>query len=311
MLISAVNGIIKQIKLMRKKLNRKVILLSVLCFTLTLLGSTWAATLPYIDRSKVRLFIKPGQKYYGELFVENPTAEGRLMTVYLEDWYYLPENDGSKEFLPAASLTNSCTNWMNFSPAEFTVPAFGKQRISYSIDLPAEARGGYYTAMFFETSVAKLAEGASGDQRGAGIDLKVRIATLFYVEAEGTVNTQVGIDNLSIEKDFSTGGLVLGADFKNGGNVDITAGGDFYIIDSQGMIFARGELNDLYTFPGDQAKILGRWKDSVPSGRYDLVVNLDLDRSKGEGGRRAPLVTREAEIEIGRNTEVLRVGPLR
>jgi len=311
MLISAVNGIIKQIKLMRKTFYSRVILLSVLLFALTLLGGAWAASLPYIDRSKVRIFIKPGQKYFGELFVENPTAEGRSMIVYLEDWYYLPENDGSKEFVPAGSRQNSCTNWMNFSPAELRIPAFGKQRISYSIDVPAGASGGYYTAMFFETSVAKLSENVSSDERGAGIDLKVRIATLFYVEAEGTVNTQVDIGNLSVEKDFSTGGLVLGVDFENRGNVDVTAGGDFYIIDGQGMIFARGELNDLYTFPGDQAQISGRWKDSVPSGRYDLVINLDLDRSKGEGGRKTPLITKEAEIEIGRNTEVLRVGPLR
>jgi len=276
----------------------------------TLLGNAWAATLPYIDRSKIRLFIKPGEKYFGELFVENPTADNRLMNVYMEDWYYLPENDGSKEFLPAGSLENSCTDWMNFSPSQFTVPPFGKQRISYSVEVPHDARGGYYSAMFFETSVAKL-EGASGDDREAGIDLKVRIATLFYLEAEGTVNNQVDISNLSVEKDFSTGGLVLKADFKNKGNLDITATGDFYIIDGQGMIFARGEFNDLYTFPGDAAQILGRWKDSIPPGRYDLVVNLDLDRSKGEGGRKTPLIAKEAEIEITKNTEVLRVGPLR
>jgi hypothetical protein len=269
-----------------------------------------AVNLPYINKSKIRVSVIPGKQAYGEIIVENPTLGAYAMQLNLEDWYYLPSADGAKEFMPAGTFNRSCAPWITFSPSEFTIPAFGKQKINYSIRVPKDARGGYYTSLFFETSVGELP--APGKEREAGIDLRVRIATLFYVEAEGTIERKATIDNLSVTKDSSSDNLLIRLDFENTGNVDITAGASFYLMDKKGLVCARGEFNNVYTFGGGKAKLNATWKKPIPAGIYDLVITLDLGKALQETlGKRVPLITKETEIEIGPKGEVIKVGELR
>ncbi|MBU1090540.1 MAG: hypothetical protein KKC42_01675, partial [Candidatus Omnitrophica bacterium] len=106
--------------------------------------------------------------------------------------------------------------------------------------------------------------------------------------------------------------LVVSLDFKNTGNVDLTAGGSFDIIDKDGMVFARGELNDVYTFGGGEAKLIGSWSLSLERGRYDLILTIDLGKALAETNTgKGPVIVREAELEIGRKGEVIKVGDLR
>ena len=265
--------------------------------------------LPFIDQSKVRVSIAAGKQGYGEIFVENPTEDERTMHLYLEDWYYLPGGDGSKEFMPAGTLPHSCASWINFSPAEFTLRPFGKQRISYSIKVPENASGGYYAALFFETQMGKFQEESV---RAAGIDLKVRIATLFYVGVEGTVQRSAQINNLSLENDASSGGLLLGLDFVNTGNVDITAASSFYFMDQDGLAVARGEFNDIYTASNDKAKLTGSWKKPLAPGVYDLVITINLNKAQEQAtGRKSPVITKETQVEIGQQGKVIAIGELK
>lgn len=290
--------------------KKRIFFISLFFLSSFFISSVLAVNLPYINKSKIRVSVTPGNKAYGEITVENPTPEARTMQLNLEDWYYLASADGTKEFMPAGTFNRSCAPWITFSPAEFTVPAFGKQKINYSIKLPKDAQGGYYTSLFFETSIGELP--APGKERRAGIDLRVRIATLFYLEAEGTIERKAALDNLLVRKDSSSGNLLLGLDFENTGNVDITAGATFYLMDKKGLVSARGEFNDVYTFGGGRAKLNATWNKTIPAGIYDLVITLDLGKALQETlGTRVPLITKEAKIEIGPRGEVIKVGELR
>jgi len=295
---------------MKNFMNKKILLSLLLLFQFCLAGSLWAASLPYIDKSKIRLSLQPGKQSFGEITIENPTADARTMEVYMEDWYYLPACDGSKEFVPPGTGDRSSSTWVSFSPAKFTISPFGKQRVSYSVKVPAGTQsGGYYSAMFFETTVGAL-EAQPGKVTEAGIDLKVRIATLFYVEAGPDIVRMGQADNLVVKKSGS--GLDIEMDFSNNGNVDITAGGSFYLMDDRGMVLARGEFNDLYTFPNDRGKFKASWAKKVPAGEYDLVVTLDLGKSLRETeGARVPLVTKEARVEIDNRGDVIKIGAFR
>lgn len=291
--------------------NKRVrIIFSFLVVFFSLVALVWAADFPFINKSKIRLSISPGQTGYGEIIMENPTERERTMRLYLEDWYYLPAADGSKEFVPAGTLSRSCAPWITFSPAEFTLLPFSRQKISYSIKVPEDALGGYYAALFFETLLGKLERPREG--MSAGVSLNVRIASLFYVEARGKVNRKAAIKNLKLEKGSSPDQLLIQLDFVNTGNVDITAGGTFHIMDEQGMVYARGEFNDVYAFPADKAKLTASWQEPIPEGKYDLVITLNLGKALEEVDfGRGPVITQECEIEIGKDTEVLKVGQLR
>ncbi|TAN59280.1 hypothetical protein EPN16_07630 [bacterium] len=270
--------------------------------------------MPYLDKAKVRLTLARGSQEFGEIIFKNPSSQAVSMRVYPEDWFYASGGDGSKSFAPAATTDRSCSSWISFSPAEFSIPPKGEQRVSYKVNVPQDngLEGGYYAVLFFESKVGELAR--PEQEAGAGLNLVVRLGALFYIEINGTVKRTAVIDNLSLKKEPSPDRLFIEADFRNSGNVDITASGTFHIMDREGLVYARGEFNTLYAFPGDAAELSGSWdtrKNPIPKGNYDVVLTIDLGRALSEAGLgRGPILTKEAAIEIGDKGEILRVGAL-
>lgn len=298
--------------LLKRSAMRKIISAIILfsLFSAGFIKPAGAADLPSINKSKVRFSLAPGKAEYGEIVVENQSPEPRGMRVYLSDWDYLPPADGTKEFLPASSTPLSCAAWISFSPAEFTLAPFSKQKIDYSVKVPNGASGGYYAALFFESVFAKAHPAQEGMQ--AGMNLVIRIATLFYVDVEGTVQRTASIDNLLFKKDAQGAQYSILLDFRNTGNTDISAGGTFHIMDDLGMVIARGEFNDVHTFPAATAKLAATLKQSLPEGRYDLVFTIDLGKALEEADTgRGPVITKEAEITIGENGRILNIGQLK
>jgi len=274
-------------------------------------SSVQAEKLPYMNQSKIRVVVSPGERAFGEITLDNPTDESKSMRLYLEDWYYLPGGTGAKEFLPANSTPTSACSWITFSPADVTIPAFGKQRISYSVNAPADASGARFATLFFETLIGKGALSAGSD-RSAGLSVNVRVATLFYVEAKGTIKRTAKISNLNIQPSKeSKGSLDITLDFENTGNTDITTSGNFSLMNKEGLVSARGAFNSIYTFPGGKGNFLGTWKDKIPAGDYDLVVTVDLGKALTDAGiGRGPVITKEASLTIGENNQIVQIGQL-
>ncbi len=227
------------------------------------------------------------------------------MRLYLEDWRYTPAGDGTKEFVPPNSLASSCSSWVTFSPSEFSLPPFGKQRVSYSISAPEKASGEFFSVLFFENTAGEqeIQEG----KVGAGLTVAVRIATLFYVDIQGTVNRSAELGALKAQKNDQ--GYTFEIPVHNTGNGDITAGGTYHIMDRDGVVAARGELVPSYTFGGDTANMKALWKDAIPPGHYTFVTTTDLGMGlKETGSGKAPVLVKEADVDVDANGEITGIG---
>ena len=225
-----------------------------------------------IDQPKLRLVIPGGGTESGIINLTNPTPNPLTIKVYLEDWLYTSNIDGSKKFYPPGTLPLSCAKWITFVPAEFTVSPYGKQVVNYTVKCPADAKGGHYAVMFFETSLGEVE-----DEEGVNVTVLGRLGSLFCVEPGETINRKAELSNLSIVRNK---GIDIELQFKNTGNIDIITEGTFYLMDRKGIIAARGEFNKIYTFPGDKAVISSGISEQaaseIPEGEYDLVVTIDL-----------------------------------
>jgi len=260
-----------------------------------------------IQEGKVRLSIPPGGTKTGIIHLKNSSSEPIAVRAYLEDWYYLPGGDGSKEFKPQGTMPLSCASWISFTPADFTIPAFGAQVVNYIVKIPQNVVGGHYAVLFFETILTKPIL-----EQGIGIGTAVRLGSLFYIEPEGTIKRNINIEKLYLERISENSPLTVNLDFKNTGNVDITAFGSFDLMDKTGMVYARGKFNDAYTFPNDLAALKGSWKEPTAAGTYDLILTLDLGRALEEANiGRGPIIVKEAEVKIGSSGEVLSVSALK
>jgi len=267
---------------------------------------TEAVEIVRLDQAKVRLSIPPGSSKTGSIKVENPSPDLKNIRIYSEDWVYLPAGDGTKNFKPAGTTALSAVPWISFAPSEFKIPAYGRQVLNYTVRVPSSARGGHYAVLFFEDYLGneKVAS------EGVSINLAVRVASLFYIEPEGTINRTSQIDNLKITKKENK--LYFTVKFTNTGNVDITTEGTFFIINQKGMVYARGKFNNIYTLPGDSANLVSTWKGLIPKGKYDLVLSIDIGKGLEETGLgRGPVITKEAEIELDENGEVIGLGELK
>lgn len=275
----------------------------------------YAFKIVQLDRAKIRLILPAGESKSGRIEVKNDDSSPKQVKAYFEDWNY-ENSTGSKTFYPAGSTKYSCAKWISYAPAEFTVPPFGKQYINYVVKVPPEAAGGYYAVLFCESEMGQVGMPPETPEvtteTTVSVPVSIRVGSLFYLEAAGTVKRNVKLDNLSVERKSEDEPLSISMGLENIGNADITAGGNYNIIDKKGVVLARGEFKDVYTFPGDKAKLSSIWKEPIPTGTYDLIITLDLGKSLEELGMgRGPIITKEAQIEIGGKGEIIKVGDLK
>lgn len=278
-------------------------LLAILAFPCRLL----AGDIVSIDQSKIRHNVIPGQSVTGVINVENTSAEPKTVKVYLEDWFYIPPFDGAKSFTPAGGNKLSCADWITFSPTELVLAPYGKHKVNYSIKVPEGVQGGRYAAMFFENS---MNEGSAAATAGVGVNVSLRLACLFYVEAGTTAKLDPELKNFAVRN--SPPGLVISLDIANKGNIDMTCQGTFNLMDAQGNVHARGDMSSVYTMPGDTGTSNGTWSIPLKEGSYDLVLTFDAGKAREESGLgRGPVVVREAAIAIGPDGKVHEVGELK
>lgn len=287
-----------------KKRILQLVLIALCLFSFT--SSLFAIEVAQVEPAKVRLSVAPGTSKAGTIKVYNLSSDAKNIKAYFEDWVYLPVCDGTKDFRPAGTTKLSASDWITFSPSEFSVSPYGKQTVNYTVKVPQDASGGHYAVLFFESFLQEPGK----DEEGVNVDVAVRIASLFYVEPEGTVSRKLDINNLKVSNDKNR--FQINARLTNNGNVDINTKATFFVIDNKGMVFARGEFNEVYTLPGDAALMTGEYPKAIPPGKYDVVLTIDISKAlEGSGIPKPPAITKELGIEVGEDGEVAVAEPLK
>ena len=227
-----------------------------------------------INSPKITLELAPGDTYSGEIVAENPADQEAKVRLYLEDWVYKPTGIGDKEFTPAGTLPNSASRWITFSPAEDVLKPYGRITIRYTINVPKEVKGGYYSVLFIETLL-----GAAQNEEGVSVLVAGRIGALFLIEAKGTALRQGQIQSVEVKAGGNKPLQIL-TTFKNTGNIDTQLQGKFLLMDQAGKIYGRGDLANMYLMPGDAATSTTEWVGRLSQGSYTALLTYDLGKGQ-------------------------------
>ena len=248
--------------------------LLLLLSTLSLAPALEAATIR-VSSPKIQLKLAPGETYAGEVTAENPTEEEIKLKIYLEDWVYAPGGGGQKTFSPAGTTPLSAAKWITFSPAESAIPPFGRVTVHYTVQAPQDVKGTHFAVLFFETFL-----GQAQDEEGVNVMVAGRIGSLFYVEVKGFTDRQGEIKSVEIKTPQGNEPMQIVTTFHNTGSADVTLGGSFIIMDKEGKVQGRGELNKLYTFPDSTESGKTEWVGRLPKGDYQVLLTYDLGDGK-------------------------------
>ena len=216
-----------------------------------------------IEEGKIKKIVEPGQTMVGTLLVHNTSSEPFRIRAYWQDFKYTEPFDGKKDFIAPGTVTLGMSEWINFSPPEFSLPAYGKQKITYTIKVPSSTRGGHYGVLFFE-------KGALDKKNQSGVRVVTRVGCLFFMEAKS--RSKAG----KVE-DLSLNNKSLKGFFHNTGDVIELPQGIYYIMDKEGMVVDRGELNRFYLPPGARTDFAIKFPDNLGSGKYTIVLTFDLE----------------------------------
>ncbi|MBF0503467.1 MAG: hypothetical protein HQL14_00040 [Candidatus Omnitrophica bacterium] len=216
-----------------------------------------------LEQAKVSLNVSGGNHRNGTLMIHNTTSETAYMKVYWEDFEYKAPYDGTKNFLPAGTAAASAGQWVTFSPQVFTMPAFGEQKIDYTVSVPSAIQEGHYGVLFFERTGNPL-------KSETGVNVVTRIGCLFFIEPENKVKK-------AILQDIALKANSLTVSFVNQGNVILIPRTTYYMMQEGGLVLNRGESKKLYVPPGVGAPIEIPLDKKLKAGRYNLVVNCDLE----------------------------------
>jgi len=234
-----------------------------LMFSIVGILATDANAQLFLEQGKVVIAVSPGEHSSGSLLIHNTSSDKSIVKVYWEDFEYKTPYDGTKEFLPAGTAPGSASQWVIFSPQVFTLPAFGRQKIDYTVTVPSTIKEGHYGVLFFERSSDPL-------NSDTGVTLVTRVGCLFFIEPKEK-NKKADLQNMGIkDSSFTT-------TFVNQGNVVLIPHTTYYIMEGEGVVLIRGEAKKLYVPPGASASLEIPLKKKFKPGQYTLVVNSDLE----------------------------------
>ena len=217
----------------------------------------------FIEEGKVTLAVSSGERVNKTLTIHNTSTESVPLKVYWEDFQYQAPYDGAKLFLAAGTAPGSASQWISYSPQEFTIPAFGQQKINYMVNVPAKIEGGHYGVLFFERAGDPVRD-------ATGVKIISRVGCLFFIEAKDK-------KKIASLQDIKISSSIVSGKFVNQGDVVLIPQISYYIMDDQGVAADRGEISKLYIPPGATAS----WEIPVISGlaagHYTMVINADLE----------------------------------
>jgi len=217
----------------------------------------------FLEQAKISLEVSGGDHRNGSFLIHNTSNAPVSLRVYWEDFKYKAPYDGSKDFLPAGTMPGSASTWVTFSPQNFTMPAFGQQRIDYSVTVPGQIDEGHYGVLFFERSTAGVINHET-------VNIVTRLGCLFFIEPSSKSKKAV-LQDIGLKANNVT------ASFINQGNIVLIAHTTYYVMQDGGLVQLRGDAGKLYVPVGATAPITISLKKPLSAGHYTMVVNSDLD----------------------------------
>lgn len=176
----------------------------------------------------------------------------------------------------AGTMERSASLWIQFTPAEVVVPAFGSAVIKAVITVPSSATGSFYTVPIFEGIPVEQAQITPAST--ATTSIGVRFRGLIMLTTEKGSDYNVEIMDATLSPTVSSGEVELNLDLRNRGTAYASTRTAFAILDSSGKLVGHGGIPEKRLLPNQRDTVKGKWTGKLPSGSYTCLVTVSYNR---------------------------------
>jgi hypothetical protein len=258
-----------------RRISRVVSRLLILVATLmvaTVAGAQSLALAP----AEVRATFKGGQPVRFDVTVSNNGKTPVVMRATVMDLWYNEKNE--KVFGVPGSQPRSASDWIEFVPRDFTVPAEGSGKVSVVVTPPVDASGGYYAVLFLE-SKPELVQAATAESRA--IYASLRLGVLVLLSAAGTETYAIEVDEPRFTPPTANQHLALQFQLANRSNAHIFPQAKLAILNRVGrQLVARAEGEPKRFFPDQKDTLALSWNGTLPPGDYVAILTLVFGSDK-------------------------------
>ncbi len=240
-----------------------------------LLASTALGQSLGLAPAEVQATFLPGQPFEFEVGVSNDGPNPVAMKASVMDFWYNPQNE--KVFAPAGSLPRSASNWIEFVPRNFTVPAHGTATVKVTVTPPIGTAGGYYAVLFLE-SKPELVREASPQSKA--LYANVRLGSLLLLTAAQTEQERIQVSDAVLSSPAENRNLNLKFLLSNDSNTHLFPQPRLAVLDANNKVVARAESDAKRFLPGQKDWIEVPWAGALPPGNYKAILTLLYGRNK-------------------------------
>ncbi len=259
----------------RRSLSRFVQGLGVMVLMLGIAVFPAAAQSLALVPAEVRYRFKPGRPFQFDLSVSNDGGTPVFMRVTVTDLWYNEKNE--KLFGPPGSSPRSATNWIEFVPRRFSVPAQATSKVKVIVTPPLQVSGGYYAVIFAE-SKPELAQVATTERKA--VYTNIRLGSLILLSAENTEQYAVAVSDAQFTPPEANHTMKLDFQVSNDSNTHIFPETRVAILNSRQELIAKAEGEIKRFLPQQKDRLSVSWGGTLPAGSYTAILTVVYGEDK-------------------------------
>jgi hypothetical protein len=240
----------------REFIRRFTTLIAVFVFVA---GSAQASLM--LRQPSIKMLLKPGETVSNGIVLENASDGPLTVDVQLADTL---DSNGKP-------VKRACADWIKLNETSFTIPAKSIKDLRYSVSVPKDTQGGYWTAIVYSYSGGQMAGPAD-----MTFNIKMHVESPINVLISDTVKNDLSIGKIDV-KYSGDKILKMEASIKNVGNCFTDVRPAFVIFDSKGDIVKSLKADTFKIYPDDEKQINYSGALNIPKGKNAVVGIFDFD----------------------------------
>lgn len=235
-----------------------------------------------VGPTKHEIFLEPGQSAVTQMYIMNRLGRAMNFQLHVEDFEGSYDPEQTVVLLGDKRGPYSLKDYLKPEATEFTLSHGQKVYFEVRIEIPQDAEpGGRYGAVLVSTNPPGVSLESEAGKAAAGITVKTRIASLFFVTVKGEVKQEGALKEFKMAGRpsygfFEKGPFGFEIYFENSGNVHLVPYGIIEFNNMMGKKVGEAEIDPYFAMPQSlRARKIVWASNQFMFGKYTAALSLN------------------------------------